>query len=117
MSGFSGFHVRGQAPPAHNRWSGHESNDWGCDGRSLFGIHLAEAKTLAVSQSPRGCVLPPHREHLAPAFARFFQHVGLPVDVPPLPERPPKVDRDPRPLAEAVSFDQALIPLGDWERL
>jgi hypothetical protein len=28
-------------------------------------------------------LLPPYREHLAQAFARFFIRVGLPVDVPP----------------------------------
>ena len=28
-------------------------------------------------------ILPPYREHLAQAFARFFMRVGLPVDVPP----------------------------------
>lgn len=63
--------------------SGHESDYWVCDFRSLFGIHVAVAKTLAVDQSPRVRVLPPYREHLAQAFARFFMRVGLPVDVPP----------------------------------
>ena len=61
----------------------HESDYWVCDFRSLFGIHVAVAKELAVDQSPRVRILPPYREHLAQAFARFFMRVGLPVDVPP----------------------------------
>lgn len=61
----------------------HESDFWVCDFRSLFGIHVAVAKALAVEQSPRVRLLPPYREHLAQAFARFFMRVGLPVDVPP----------------------------------
>ena len=54
-----------------------------CDFRSLFGIHLTTLKELAAQQSPRLRLLPPYREHLAQAFARFFMRVGLPIDVPP----------------------------------
>ena len=61
----------------------HESDFWVCDFRSLFGVHVAVAKSLAAEQSPRVRLLPPYREHLAQAFARFFMRVGLPVDVPP----------------------------------
>ncbi len=33
-------------------------------------------------------LLPPYREHLAQAFARFFMRVGLPLDIPPfVPKR------------------------------
>jgi hypothetical protein len=32
-------------------------------------------------QRPR--LLPPYREHLSQAFARYFMRVGLPVDIPP----------------------------------
>jgi hypothetical protein len=28
-------------------------------------------------------LLPPYREHLSQAFARFFMRVGLPMDIPP----------------------------------
>lgn len=28
-------------------------------------------------------LLPPYREHLSQAFARFFMRVGLPIDIPP----------------------------------
>ena len=61
----------------------HQSDLWVCDFRSLFGVHVAVAKELAMEQSPRVRLLPPYREHLAQAFARFFMRVGLPVDVPP----------------------------------
>lgn len=44
--------------------------------------------TTSVRQFVRGCgkrlrLLPPYREHLAQAFARFFMRVGLPTDIPP----------------------------------
>ncbi|NLY01065.1 MAG: hypothetical protein GXY83_33660 [Rhodopirellula sp.] len=61
----------------------HESDYLVCDFRSLFGTHVAVAKTLAATQSPRIRLLPPYREHVAQAFARFFMRVGLPVGVPP----------------------------------
>ena len=52
------------------------------DFRSLFGIPLDLARNLGIAQSPRIRLLPPYREHLAQAFARFFMRVGLPMDVP-----------------------------------
>lgn len=54
-----------------------------CDFRSLFGVHLSTLRDLAVRQGPRIRLLPPYREHLAQAFARFFMRVGLPIDVTP----------------------------------
>jgi hypothetical protein len=38
----------------------------------------------AQNQGPRIRLLPPYREHLAQAFARFIMRVGLPVDFPDL---------------------------------
>lgn len=35
----------------------------------------------AAGERPR--LLPPYREHLSQAFARYFMRVGLPVDIPP----------------------------------
>jgi len=49
----------------------------------LFGVHLSTLKELAAQQALRQRLLPPYREHLAPAFARFFMRVGLPIDVSP----------------------------------
>ncbi|MBI4578068.1 MAG: hypothetical protein HY718_00105 [Planctomycetes bacterium] len=39
-------------------------------------------KQFAGSAGKRPRLLPPYREHLAQAFARFFMRVGLPVDIP-----------------------------------
>ena len=78
---------RGNIPGYHllNRCSlsGFERDFVVCDFRALAGVTLETAKTLALQQSPRPRLLPPYREHLAQAFARFFMRVGLPVDVPP----------------------------------
>jgi len=38
---------------------------------------------FASAMGPRLRLLPPYREHLSQAFARFFMRVGLPVDIPP----------------------------------
>jgi hypothetical protein len=63
--------------------TGFETDYLICDFRSLFGVHLTTLNDLAAQQSPRLRLLPPYREHLAQAFARFFIRVGLPIDVPP----------------------------------
>jgi len=49
----------------------------------VFTVDIAVVRDLAASQSQRLRLLPPYREHLSQAFARFFMRVGLPVDVPP----------------------------------
>jgi hypothetical protein len=78
---------RGNVPGYHlpNRCelSGLEHDFLVVDFRSLFGVPLSVVKELASAHSPRVRLLPPYREHLAQAFARFFMRVGLPVDVPP----------------------------------
>ena len=61
---------------------GLESDYLAVDFRLLFGIPVATARALAEAQSPRRRLLPPYREHLAQAFARFFMRVGLPTDIP-----------------------------------
>jgi hypothetical protein len=77
---------RGNLPGYHllNRCelAGLETDFLVLDFRSLFGIPLTTARELAQSQSPRRRLLPPYREHMAQAFARFFMRVGLPVDIP-----------------------------------
>ena len=77
---------RGNLPGYHllNRCQlpDHESDFLVCDFRSLIGVRLTTLKTLATQQVSRLRLLPPYREHLAQAFARFFMRVGLPVDVP-----------------------------------
>ena len=37
---------------------------------------------FAEAQGDRIRLMPPYREHLAQAFARFFMRIGLPIDIP-----------------------------------
>jgi len=39
--------------------------------------------SFAASSGDRLRLLPPYREHLSQAFARFFMRVGLPIDIAP----------------------------------
>jgi hypothetical protein len=52
------------------------------DFRMQFAVEFTHVKALAISQKPRLRLLPPYREHLAQALARFYMRVGLPVDIP-----------------------------------
>ena len=38
-------------------------------------------KAFTITQAHRLRLLPPYREHLSQAFARYFMRVGLPVDI------------------------------------
>jgi hypothetical protein len=51
------------------------------DFRLQFAVQLVDLKILAAGQQPRLRLLPPYREHLAQALARFYMRVGLPVDI------------------------------------
>jgi hypothetical protein len=62
---------------------GHESDFRVCDFRSLFGVHVSVAKAQAESMPSRIRLMPPYREHLAQAYARYIMRVGLPMDIPP----------------------------------
>jgi len=77
---------RGNLPGYHllNRCElpGLETDYLVLDFRSLFGVPVATARELSITQSSRRRLLPPYREHMAQAFARFFMRVGLPVDIP-----------------------------------
>jgi len=73
----SGYHLINRC-----QIEGHELDFVVIDFRTLFWIPLDLARQLAIAQSPRLRLLPPYREHLAQAFARFFMRVGLPIDVP-----------------------------------
>lgn len=53
------------------------------DFRQVFSLPIDLISHIAIEQSPRLRLMPPYREHLAQAFARFFMRVGLPVDIPP----------------------------------
>jgi len=53
------------------------------DFRSVFSVPLKFLFDLMQKDGKRLRLLPPYREHLSQAFARFFMRVGLPVDIPP----------------------------------
>ena len=53
------------------------------DFRRVYSLPLGFLREFASQAGPRCRLLPPYREHLAQAFARFFMRVGLPVDIPP----------------------------------
>ena len=52
------------------------------DFRRISALPLAFLRKRILTQQRRLRLLPPYREHLSQAFARFFMRVGLPVDIP-----------------------------------
>jgi len=52
------------------------------DLNTMLGLPLSLAQDVADVHSPRPRLLPPYREHLAQAVARYYMRVGLPVDIP-----------------------------------
>ncbi|MCD6231462.1 hypothetical protein J7K28_02360 [Candidatus Aerophobetes bacterium] len=52
------------------------------DFRSVYSVPFDFIVDLAKKKGKRLRLLPPYREHLSQAFARFFIRVGLPVDIP-----------------------------------
>lgn len=78
---------RGNVPGAHVlntcRVPGIEESEYRVvDFRRVHSLPLALVRQFAAAHSPRARLLPPYREHLAQAFARYFMRVGLPVDTP-----------------------------------
>jgi len=53
------------------------------DFRTVYSVPFDFLLDLAIKRGRRLRLLPPYREHLSQAFARFFMRVGLPVDIPP----------------------------------
>lgn len=51
------------------------------DFRNVYGIPLDFLIDLSKHNDKRLRLMPPYREHLSQAFARFFMRVGLPVDI------------------------------------
>ena len=51
--------------------------------RQVFTVPLNYALAQTTGNKERLRLLPPYREHLAQAFARFVMRVGLPQDIPP----------------------------------
>lgn len=52
------------------------------DFKNVYAVPLKFLKKIIVSRENRVRLLPPYREHLSQAFARFFMRVGLPLDIP-----------------------------------
>lgn len=50
--------------------------------RQALSLPFHQVSKLAEITTPRLRLLPPYREHLSQAFARFIMRVGLPVDIP-----------------------------------
>jgi hypothetical protein len=50
--------------------------------RQVFSLPFGYIKKLSVQNTLRLRLLPPYREQMAQAFARFIMRVGLPVDIP-----------------------------------
>lgn len=63
--------------------SGFETELLVVDFRSVYSVPFDFILELARKRGKRLRILPPYREHLSQAFARFFMRVGLPVDIPP----------------------------------
>ena len=51
------------------------------DFRNVYGVHIDNLKSIAENFDNRIRLLPPYREHLSQAFARYFMRVGLPQDI------------------------------------
>ena len=54
------------------------------DFRNVYAVHYDFLLARVAALPDRLRLLPPYREHLAQAFARFFMRVGLPQDLPGL---------------------------------
>jgi hypothetical protein len=63
--------------------NGFETDYLVVDFRSVYSVPFDSILDLAKKRGRRLRLLPPYREHLSQAFARFFMRVGLPVDIPP----------------------------------
>ena len=53
------------------------------DFRRVHTLPIDHFRKLCTAVDARVRLMPPYREHLSQAFARFFMRVGLPVDIPP----------------------------------
>lgn len=51
------------------------------DFRAVYSVPFDFILDMAKKRDKRLRLLPPYREHLSQAFARFFMRVGLPVDI------------------------------------
>lgn len=61
------------------------------DFRTLHTAPTKFVREFAKGAGPRLRLMPPYREHLAQAFARFIMRVGLPINIPDEKLRPPSL--------------------------
>ncbi len=77
---------RGNRPSLHMlapcEISGLEREACVVDFRRVHSLPLSYLRQKGANSGNRPRLLPPYREHLSQAFARFFMRVGLPVDIP-----------------------------------
>jgi hypothetical protein len=52
------------------------------DFRRVYSLPLTFVRERAANMGKRLRLLPPYREHMSQAFARYFMRVGLPQDIP-----------------------------------
>jgi len=74
----AGYHVLNRC-----ELPGHELDFMLVDLRRIFTLGVDMVREIAATPAERVRLLPPYREHLSQAFARFFMRVGLPVDISP----------------------------------
>ncbi|MEG4801720.1 hypothetical protein QUB63_17700 [Microcoleus sp. ARI1-B5] len=79
-----GFHVLGECslPDFHREVRV-------VDFRRVYSLPLPFVRRLVREPGKRIRLLPPYREQLAQAFARYFMRVGLPTDIPPFASSKP----------------------------
>lgn len=85
-----GFHVLGECslPEFHREIRV-------VDFRRVYSLPLPFVRRLATEVGKRIRLLPPYREQLAQAFARYFMRVGLPTDIPPfVSSKPDKTEAE-----------------------
>jgi hypothetical protein len=51
------------------------------DFKNVYGIQFTALLDIVTERNKRTRLLPPYREHLSQAFARYFMRVGLPQDI------------------------------------
>lgn len=76
---------RGNIPGYHvlrgSDIEGWNKDNYVVDFRNVYSLPSQFLKSLAAKRGKRLRLLPPYREHLSQAFARFFMRVGLPVPI------------------------------------
>lgn len=73
---YPGYHLLNKAT------TGTISRDYAIvDFRNVYGVPLPFLREFARQRDKRLRLLPPYREHLSQAFARFFMRVGLPAEI------------------------------------